>query len=77
MIERDREIYTQTEVTKDMKTCLEERLLYPKAVLVQLRDSELFNYMIDQAIEDIDYLLAHCCDHPTRDRVLSQGEALD
>ena len=36
---------------------LRERLELPRAILIQLRDTCLFSGLVDQAIEDIDYLL--------------------
>ena len=41
----------------DDKTSVKDRLELPKAVLIQLRETRLFNAMIDQAIEDIEQLL--------------------
>ncbi len=35
-----------------------ERLRYIQAVLTQLRETCLFNSMVDKAIEDTDFLLA-------------------
>ena len=42
---------------KNIEDCLKDRLELPKAVMIQLRETCLFNPMIDKAIEDIDYLL--------------------
>ncbi len=40
------------------KTYLKEYLELPRAVLLQLRDTHLFNDLLDDAIKDIDELLA-------------------
>ena len=44
-------------VSEDLNACLRERLELPRAVLIQLRETRLFNSMLDEAIEDIDELL--------------------
>lgn len=41
----------------DFKHYLRERLEFPKAVLSQLRESCLFNDMIDSAIGDLDEVI--------------------
>ena len=43
--------------TENMPVDLKQRLEIPLAVLVLLRDTRLFNPMLDQAIEDIECLL--------------------
>ena len=45
------------QISKDLKAGMKERLELPRAILVQLRETRLFNSMVDQAIEDIDWLL--------------------
>ena len=44
-------------ISDHLKSELKERLELPRAILVQLRETELFNFMVEQAIEDIDWLL--------------------
>lgn len=41
----------------ELQTYLRDRLEFPRAVLVQLRDTCLCNSMVDEAIEDIDAIL--------------------
>ncbi len=41
----------------DLKTSILERLELPKAILIQLRETCLFNGMIDTAIEDLDEVI--------------------
>ena len=42
---------------EDLKNRLKERLELCRAILTQLRDTRLFNSMVDQGIEDIDWLI--------------------
>jgi len=41
----------------NIETFLKDRLELPRGILVQLRDTCLFNEIIDQAIADIDSLI--------------------
>ena len=43
--------------SKDLKSDITERLDLPRAILIQLRETRLFNSMVDQAIEDIDWII--------------------
>ncbi len=43
--------------SKILQNHLKERLELPRAILLQLQDTCLFNPMLEQAIQDIDYLL--------------------
>ena len=42
---------------ENVEAHLKEKLELPRAILLQLRDTRLFNSMIDQAIDDMDELL--------------------
>ncbi len=42
---------------QNLEALLKDRLELPRAILLQLRDTRLFNSFVDQAIEDIDFLL--------------------
>ncbi len=46
-----------TKTPKDFDACLKERLELPRAILIQLRETRLFNSMLEEAIEDIDAIL--------------------
>ena len=45
------------DAVKDPKVFLKDQLELPRAVLLQLRDTRLFNSLLDKAIQDIDDLL--------------------
>ena len=45
------------EPVQQVQSLLKERLELPRAILVQLRETCLFNPLLDKAIEDIDHLL--------------------
>ena len=42
---------------KNQVSALQDKLEFPRALLLQLRETRLFNPMIDEAIEDIDDIL--------------------
>ena len=41
----------------NLEARLKDHLELPRAILIQLRETRLFNSMIDQAIDDLDELL--------------------
>ena len=50
---------TDDRLISEMAACVRERLSFPRGLLVLLKETELFGPLIDQALEDVDFLLKH------------------